>query len=264
MKTCIKATFLAVTCATFLSLQFSAAAGPGKPDREHRRDGATTKVLERLSQKLDLTDEQKVKIAAILAATGEELKGEAGNAKDVLQKSREEIAAVLNDEQKKKLGEMKQNVREGVGGFAKAHGPQMKEHMQSAGEEMRLRTALSSLELSDEQREKLRAVQQEVMEKRREIHEAIRPKIEALQKEAKEKVTSVLTDDQKAQLEKKMLEMPKPDESGRRFRGPEGKAPDGTGTHGDAGSDSPFGGPQKEGHAGFAGGGDALLMELFR
>lgn len=216
---------LALTAAFALTIAVTVNAGPAGehqgPLGDHRLfagggpggggpmggDRPTTVVLQMLSKHLDLTDEQKEKIKPILESTREELRKSAEGAKSALQKSKDEIKAVLTDEQKGKLEKMKENIGGAVGGFMRANGPEIRERVQDAGQEIALRMALGSLDLTDEQRGKLKSLQDDVKQKREAIEAEMKPKMEELKKEVKSKLEATLTDEQKTQLKERIEQM---------------------------------------------------------
>jgi Spy/CpxP family protein refolding chaperone len=236
---------------------FAAGKGPGGPGGEHGLRGGdrpTTVVMEMLSKRLDLTDDQKAKIAPILDNTRSELRKTAEGTKAILQKSKEEIQAVLTDEQKGKLEKMKETLGGAVGGYLRANGPEIKERVHDAGQEIALRAALGSLDLTDEQRSKLKDLQSEVEKKREAIQAELKPKMEELKKEVKTKLEATLTDEQKSQLKERIEQMR---EAGPGGRGP-GRGPD----RNHAGPPRADAGPGAEGrpHPGpMANAGDELL-----
>ncbi|MGI8905366.1 MAG: hypothetical protein ACR2IE_02620 [Candidatus Sumerlaeaceae bacterium] len=210
---------LALTAAFALTVAVTVTAGPGPgpggADRQFGRrtgplagDRPTTAMLEMLSNRLDLTDEQKEKIAPILENTRKELRKTAEGTKAVLEKSKEDIAAVLNAEQKGKLKKVKENIGGAVGGFARQHGPEIRERIHDAGQEIALRAALGSLDdLTDEQRGKLKELQERVNKQREAIQAELKPKMEELKKQVKAELDSTLTDEQKATLKERMEKM---------------------------------------------------------
>lgn len=218
-KTIASLPLLALTAALALTVAVTVTAGPAGGDHAGplgRRpmaggplggDRPTTVVLEMLSKRLDLTAEQKEKIAPILEATRDELKKTAEGTKAVLAKTKEQIRAVLTDEQKGKLEKLKENVAGAVGGFARANGAEIRERVHDAGQEIALRTAIGSLDLTDEQRGKLKDLQDEVQQKRDAIQAEVKPKMEELKKEVKSKLEATLTDEQKATLKERMENM---------------------------------------------------------
>ena len=210
-----RTTLLAVAASA--SIATLAIAGPGKEGRGFGGPGKhgpfgdrpTTAVLEMMSKRLELTQEQQDKIAPILEKTREQLKEQAGDAKDVLKETKEQIGAILNDEQKAKLEKGKDAIAGAFGGYLRAHGPEIREHMQGAGQEIALRAAIGSLDLTEEQRTKLKEMQESVQEKRKAIMEEVKPRMEAIEKEVKASMEQILTADQLEQLKEKKADMEK-------------------------------------------------------
>lgn len=197
-----------------LGLATSALADPGKdgPRRGPGKHGGfgdrpTTAVLEMMTKKLDLTEEQRNKIAPILENAKSQLKEQVGEAKDVFAETKEQIGAVLTDEQKAKFEKGKQAFVGAVGGYVRAHGPEIRERVQGAGKEIALRAALGSLELTEEQRTKLKDLQESVQEKRQAIMEEMKPRFEAIDKHVKDTLESTLTPAQLEQLKEKQADM---------------------------------------------------------
>jgi hypothetical protein len=239
---------LALLFSSLIALPLLVAAGPGgaggpgegKGPLGHRGfgdrmgDRPTTAVMEMLSKRLDLTDEQKAKIAPILENTRKQLKDTAEGGKDVLAKAKEQIQAELTDEQKGKLEKMKENLRGAVGGYLREHGPDIKDRLHDAGQEIALRMAIGSLDLNDEQRGKLKELQERVRKQREEIQAEVKPKVEAIKKDVKDTLDSTLTDEQKTQLKEKMEKMKAEGPQGPDgMQGPRGHRPPGP-QHADA------------------------------
>lgn len=195
-------------------------------------DAPTTKIVEMMDKRLDLTDEQQAKMEAIITATREKVQPLTEQIGAAVKQSREEISSLLTEEQRAKIGDAKEDIFKGVGGFAANHKEEIRERVQEAGEEIRMRVALHKMDLNEEQRAKLQEINKSVREKQREIHEEVRPKVEELRKEAKEQIASVLTPDQQKELEQKLKDMPQPGrgEGGRGAAGFRGRR--GPGGHG--------------------------------
>lgn len=202
-------------------------------------DIPTTAILQKLGERLDLTDAQKTNIEAILTQAREDLKGATGKMREVMEATREKIAAELTDAQKAKFKEGRGELLQAFGGFMAAHRPEIMERAQQAGGEIRMRMALTRLDgLTDEQRTKLQEIGKETREKGQAIRDEVKPKLEALKKEADEKLRGVLTEEQKKQLDTILSEMPAPGEfagkgqgagkalhGGKAGRGPRANAP---------------------------------------
>lgn len=209
-----------LTAAAFaLSLSVAgtnpAQARPVGPKPGHGRlmerleDRPTTRVVEMMTERLELTREQQEKIGGVLDAAKAELKQHGKEARSILSTTHEQILEVLTPEQRGKAGKMKEALFAGVGGFAKSHAPHLREGLQRAGDEIRIRAALSTLELDDEQRGKLMELQAQIEAKREKIISEVRPQFDALREEANSRIREVLTPDQQAELEQKLDRMPK-------------------------------------------------------
>lgn len=97
------------------------AAEPNAPEMRHREQAGREPVrdyLRELSEKLNLTDEQKTSIKAILVSEAEDTKAvrqdgslsdeqKQAKIKEIREKGREKINALLTPEQQKKFAEMK-------------------------------------------------------------------------------------------------------------------------------------------------------------
>lgn len=204
------------------------------PIGERIKDLPTTPILNMLDKRLSLSPEQKGKIEQVLAEAREGLKGPMQESRAVLQKTREGVLAVLNDEQKAKLKATKQDFLAALGGFAQVHGPALREGVQGATEELRTRMALNSLNLTPEQRQKLQEVQKSMREKHEALMKEMRPKLEQLKKDAQEQMNGVLTEEQRQQLKEKLEKMPKPGKAlmheGKPGHGPKPHCPATSGT----------------------------------
>lgn len=190
--------------------------GPGGFDRP------TTAVVEMMAKRLDLTDQQRTRITDILDQTREAVKGPSQELRGIMENTRTSIMNELTDEQKQKVAEGKQDLFQALGGFAMAHRPEMRDRAEAAGEEIRLRLALGSLELQPEQREKLQEIAKEVREKQAAIREELKPKMESMKTELEQKLKDVLTSEQQTELEQKLKEGPRFGEGPRAF-GPAAK-----------------------------------------
>jgi len=173
-----------------------------------RGDGATSRVLERMTQMLSLTPEQRTKVANILEKAKGELGGKVGSLRDLGEKTREEIRSILTDEQRAKLDKFRENAQQTGQKMAEQYAPQMQERMKQMGQEMRLRMALRALDLKDDQRQKVEQIEKETQEKIKAIQEEVRPKIQAVREEAKKKLDEILTPEQREQLKKELEKLP--------------------------------------------------------
>ncbi len=212
-----------ITAAIATAASLALAAPPDGPQRPGRGPGGprmgffqppnmgnleSSPVLARMTKRLDLTAEQQEKVKTILDQTREELKKSAEEARAIVDKSHEGIQALLTDAQKAKAQEGRERVRERIGEFAAERGPQIRERvregLENMGEAMKIRRALGELDLSDEQKTKLREVEKDAAEKVKAIHESVQPKIEELKKDVRAKIDAVLTEAQRAELKKEL------------------------------------------------------------
>ncbi|MCX7717745.1 MAG: hypothetical protein N2111_04980 [Candidatus Sumerlaeaceae bacterium] len=197
-----------------------------KPDREgfapalYRGKAAdihTTRIVNMLDRRLDLTDEQEKQIRGILDETKAELKAQAEEIRGKLQASREGIEKVLTEEQRNKLGKGAMALLAGFKGFAESRGPAVRGRFQADGPEFRMQAAMAALDLTEEQREKLRAHREAMRAKREALRKELEPKIEALREEAKKELESILTPEQREQLKNQLEKMPRGPAAGPRW-----------------------------------------------
>jgi Spy/CpxP family protein refolding chaperone len=188
-----------------------------KPAREGRGPGLfrgqagdinTTRIVNMLDRRLDLTDEQEKQIRGILDETKAEMKAQAEEMRGKLRASREGIEKVLTEEQRNKLGKGAGALLRGLNGFAEDQGPAVRDHREAPGAEFRMRAAMAALDLSEEQREKLRAHHEAMRAKHEALRKEMEPKIEALREEAKKELESILTPEQREQLKNRLEQMP--------------------------------------------------------
>lgn len=215
--------FNVIAAAATFTLIFGGTAPAGAEDRQrggfrqgHRfahkalgGDRSTSTILEGLARRLDLTEQQKAQIAPILEDTRAEMRRTMEGTHAVLEKAKEEIAAVLNPEQKEKIKDMKENFAGAIGGFLKDRGPELRERAQNAGDEMRLRFALGSMELTEQQREKLKELQDRTRAEREAVMAEVQPRIEQIRENVKQELNSILTEEQRSELDQKMEQMPR-------------------------------------------------------
>ncbi len=97
-----------------------------------------------------------------------------------------------------------------IGGFLQNHKPELRDRARQAGEEIRLRMALGSLDLSEEQRAKLKELEDRTQQERREIMAEVKPRLDAIRDSVKQTLESTLTDEQKSQLAKRLGDKPRP------------------------------------------------------
>lgn len=183
-------------------------AGPKAEFGQRRGDIPTTRILERMTKLLALTPEQQAKVKDILEKAKSELGESVGSLRELGDKTRERLREVLTEEQRAKLDKLRGDARETAGRMAQNYGPQIREGLERLGQEARLRMALRSLNLTNEQRQQIDAIEKETREKIKAIQEEVRPKIEAAREEAKKKVENVLTPEQREQLREQLQKMP--------------------------------------------------------
>lgn len=94
---------LLLISTVLLSTQLAYAGGGERPHFKHRELPSVEQRVERMSKMLDLTDEQAVQITAIMNSRDEEMKNLMSSMKELREQQREDISAVLTDEQKEKL-----------------------------------------------------------------------------------------------------------------------------------------------------------------
>ena len=168
------------------------AAGRGEP-------GALLKAARERLDQLGLTDDQKKTIDAAYENAKEEIKKVAKSdpqeRRQALTKAmtdlREKVGGVLTDEQKAKLGQL----RAGAGDQVE-----------------RLRGALEKLDLTSEQKEKLKPVLEDAKKKFTELREqlqggdraAMREKLKTLMDETRDKLKEILTSEQAEKLKTAM------------------------------------------------------------
>jgi Spy/CpxP family protein refolding chaperone len=173
-------------------------------------DVPTSKVVEMMTQRLDLTPEQKTQVEQIVDRTRGAVKQHSDAIRTEMEKSRDEILAVLTPEQKEKFKEERQQLMQGLGGFLADRGPELKEAATGAGDEIRLRIAMQSLDLTQEQRTKLKEVSEKFREQRKALDAQSQPKLQELRKQIKSEIDTILTAEQREQLEQRIKEMPRP------------------------------------------------------
>lgn len=186
-----------------------AASRPGE-----RRGGEGFSLLERAQKMvndLKLSDEQKEKVSEIFDKAREDARSmrqdlanvspqERGDRiREFVSSLREKIGGVLTDEQKKEFQQKMQELRGGAAGGA------------GGGMVDRLRDSLQKLDLSDEQRAKIKDLFEEVQSKVQQAREEadgqadqMREKIRPIAQDAREKLQSILTADQQKKLRELM------------------------------------------------------------
>ena len=203
---------------------FSHAAAPAKPDtpatRPARQQGdAQVNRMGRAAETLELTDEQKAQIKDFVTKANKEVEEVkldyagasrqelAGALRGVYEDLKQNILSVLTDAQKPKF-EQAANQRGGGQG----------------GRGGNMMAAMQQLDLSDEQKTKIRTIIQDSREQMQTLRQdgnggdrqAMREKYRTLMEQTRTKVNDVLTDEQKAKLKELM---PEGGQGGRRGRG---------------------------------------------
>jgi Spy/CpxP family protein refolding chaperone len=183
--------------------------GPGKHFGPSRLgDAATTPMLNMLSKRLDLTEQQKTNITAIVQETRESVKEPAGEVREIMRTAFTKISAELTDEQKAKLRQTRQGLFQAAGGFLKAHGPEMRDRAKMAGQEMNMRFAPGRVsDLTDDQRTQLQALGKEIRERHEALREEMKPRMERIRSESEEKLRGILTEEQFKQMQENRKEM---------------------------------------------------------
>lgn len=214
----LAACLLALAGSAYSQPDFARGGGPGGPGpgrgqgmgRGPGRMGEfqTSPVLQMLTKKLSLTSDQQAKVKDILDQTRNDVKESGEKIKAAIEKTRTDVAGVLTDEQKKKFEDARNAMFQGVGGFVADHASEIRQRAEQVGDEIRIRIAMSRLDLSDDQREKVRDLGEKMRDKTREIREEIRPKMEQVRKDTMDKLKSILTAEQQTQLDKYVEEQP--------------------------------------------------------
>ena len=221
MKRSIAALALAAALA---APSFTHAAAPAKPDvkttpatRPARQQGdAQVNRMGRAAETLELTDEQKTQIKGFVDKANKEVEEVkldyagasrqelAGAQRGVYEDLKQNILSVLTDAQKPKFEQAATQRGGGQGG--------------RGGNMM---AAMQQLDLSAEQKEKIRTIMQDSREQMQTLRQganggdrqAMREKFRTLMEETRTKVNDVLTDEQKTKLKELMPQ------GGRRGRG---------------------------------------------
>lgn len=181
-----------------------AASAAWAQDRPQNQNQGQEWMLNRMKERLGLSDEQFEKVKQVYTQTRE--------AEEKAQKEREEkIKELLNDDQKKQYDELRRNPtgRGGMGGGLQ--GGNMMERLMAPGVDV----LKKELTLTDEQAEKIKAHLEEFNQKARERFEEMQQngfrgfnwqdetqKFQERVKEMGEKVKAHLTDEQKAAYDK--------------------------------------------------------------
>ena len=214
---------------------FTARADDAKPtDAPKEKPAATADNVNGLvdnfkarMEGLNLTDDQKAKVAEILKGSKEELaaaKGDAPKMRQLMQGLREKVGAILTDEQKAKMQTARQGAATGnvrIGAFVD-----------------NLQANIDKLELSSDQKEKVNPVVAEIRKSFDELRgqfkdgsdrEKLREKFTAFTTESTDKLKAVLTPEQAEKL-KGLMEQGRKDRPAARKEGatdkPEGTKPE--------------------------------------
>ncbi len=186
-----------------------------KPAEDSRGRGDGSYLLERarqLADDLKLNGDQKEKVSSIFDKAKEELKSmrdevmemEPGprieKIRGVLEGTREKVAAVLTDAQKGEFAKKMDGLRQGA-------------QAQAGGGIDRLRDSLTKLDLSDEQKSKIKNMFEEVRAKAQQIREEadgqmdqMREKMQPVIQETREKLQGILSKAQQQKLKELMAE----------------------------------------------------------
>jgi Spy/CpxP family protein refolding chaperone len=202
----ILATALATVTAAVAAPGGGPFGGPGRGLGAKMRPqfGAmlTTQAVEMMAKRLDLTDEQKSKVSAIAEKARADIRG-------IGEKAKDDAMAVLTPEQREKAKDLREDIEERAESmrgraFRPEPGEDAPPNMKGMGEMMELHMAVRQLDLSDEQKEKLKASREEMEKAGKAIREEVEPKMESLRKEARAKLDGVLTEEQRKQLDKEL------------------------------------------------------------
>lgn len=213
------------------------AADPNRPPADRREDrrqrpaaGMILQQLQPILDELGLSDQQRQAIRGILEDARdafrqrlEELRQQQADPRtrievmrELLAEVAEHVAAELNDQQKtiwqKRLAElrdrMQQRLRDG------GQGPRAREPGAGGGPLLgafaRLREAVQSLDLTDEQKQQVEAVFADLRRELSALRDAggdpqqIREKVQQLQQQTREKLTDILTPEQLQRLQETM------------------------------------------------------------
>jgi Spy/CpxP family protein refolding chaperone len=207
-----------------------------------RGDVPTTRIFTRLSEYLELSPEQREKARDILEKANGELGESVGSLRELGEKTREKLRAILTDAQREKLDKLRNDMRDTAERMAQNYGPALREGAERLGQEVRFRMALRGLDLTPsatsgvtiglfrmalrgldlthEQREKVEAIEKETAEKIRAIQEEVRPKIQAARQEAVKKIEDVLTPEQREKFQNELKKFPAENPSARRGAAP--------------------------------------------
>ncbi len=171
-------------------------------------DVPTTRILERLSQYLELTPEQRAKVQEILAKAKSEFGESVGSLREFGEKTRERLREVLTDEQRAKLDRLREDTKAVGQRMAENYGQPVRQAAERMAQEARLRMALRQLNLTDEQRQRVEEIEKKTLEKVRAIQQEMQPKIQAVREEAKKEIEAILTPEQRQELRDRLEKMP--------------------------------------------------------
>lgn len=172
------------------------------------RDVPTTAIVTRMAKRLELTDDQQTKIAAILDGTRETLRANADDARETLKATREGIEEILNPEQKEKARKNIHAPMGAIGGFVRQHGPEMREKFGEAREGLKMHGALRGLDLTADQKVALKELHTSASAERKAIMAETKPRLDAIRDKAMAAVDAILTEAQREELKERMDTMP--------------------------------------------------------
>ncbi len=213
------AVFLATGTFSTALAQDDPVQGDGLTGPEQRIE----RHLDRLDSRLDLTEDQERRIRALLESHAAEMREWRENNDEASREERRaqarqamaalhgEISGILTSEQSAQMEEMHQRMKQRMGNDRGEHRRHIREHMRDdRGERRHMRGSLmQELDLSDEQKEQLRALREahraEMKTWREEHADATREERRALMRERAEQhraaLMHVLTEEQKEQFE---------------------------------------------------------------
>lgn len=242
--------------------------GQGQGQRGQGRQGMGQALIDRMHtavNELGLTDEQKPKIDAIFAKAKDDFAAKQPEWQNLepqerMQQSRAftqqlvtDVRAELNDEQKAKFDDRVQQLQQRGGGGGQGAG--------MGGQNRRMREALDSLGLTDEQKPKVEAILKEMDDKVQQAQqesqgdrEAMREKSRMIAQDTVAQLEKVLTPEQTQQLRETMRQARGTGQGDGQGRGRRADAPGGPATRPSDGGMSPSTQPSNENKPG------AMLM----
>lgn len=185
-------------------------AGAEPPRRGPRGGGPPGPVMERLAEKLELTDEQREKMKAVLEETRAELRESAGDAASKVREVRERVRGELTEEQRAKLDGVRKEAGERVRGLVQQHGPRLERRVGYLQGDMAYLRSVRTLDLTDEQHEKLKELRTETAARLESLRADHEKQVDSVRAETKAKIEALLTTEQKNQLEKAIEDAPEP------------------------------------------------------